>query len=85
MRGFEMKTVFRGGTIHVRKRYVKRGGNQFYKSTSYSGGLVTICGADLTDRDLTILDVKKKSFDREKYERLTAHKICRDCLRAAGF
>ena len=67
-------------TIHIRKRIVKVGGNQWYKSERYNGPVETICGNPPTTWDLRLSDVTRKSFNTEKHENLIHVSICKECL-----
>jgi len=66
--------------VHIRHRRVKRGGSQFYKSDNYSGELGTLCGAEMTDKDIPIESCMNKYFDPHKHEQNIKVKICNKCL-----
>ena len=67
--------------IHIRKRSTKHSSwNQFYKSDRYDGEHGTICGAEMTDKDISIESCMNKYFDPSKHESLIKVIICKECL-----
>ena len=49
--------------IHIRKKLVRKGGNQFYKDYSIRKS-ETLCGAKVTDKDVDFRTGKTKSFKK---------------------
>ena len=65
--------------VHIRYSRKKQGGNQFYRSDSYVGILGTLCGAEMTDKDISFRAVKFKKFNVEDYRKL-GMVVCNQCL-----
>lgn len=68
---------------HVRKHVVKVGGNPFYRSELLSGPVATLCGAPVTNLDLPVRWVYRKTFDRKNHEAICEVTICERCLELA--
>lgn len=55
--------VTKEGMTHIRKPMPKKGGNSFYRdNTDYSRFAATLCGAEVTDRDVDYRYAGTKAF-----------------------
>jgi len=66
--------------IHIRKRRVKVGGNQYYRSDRYSAPVETLCGAPVTSWDVEERSCMYASFSPAETERIQGRKFCTACL-----
>jgi len=66
--------------IHIRKRRVKVGGNQYYKSDRYSAPVETLCGAPVTSWDVEERSYLCKSYNPAETEAIQGRKFCTACL-----
>lgn len=63
--------------VHIRKKLRKLGGNQFYKDNSIRKA-ETLCGAEVTDRDVDFKTGGTKSF---KKWAIRDRFVCEECLK----